>query len=449
MLDDLGGDCLNAPAQSGTTATFSIALRLAAAGLAAVAAGAALDDALAAGSDGTAVDRAAAQDIAYSACRRLNLLDALAAALQKKSNHALDSLVRAAVSELIDHADRAHMIVDQAVKAIAPIRAGAYKGALNAILRRFLRERDALLATAMQSEPVRLGYPAWWIERTRAAWGQHAGEVLAQGNTRAPMTLRINRRRAGVEQYLRQLHDLGIDARPLGGDAIHLARPQPARLLPGFGAGLVSVQDLGAQLAAPLLDVSAGMRVLDACAAPGGKTAHLLEIADCELLAIDRDAARLRTVSANLLRLGLKASLRAADAADIAAWWDGRPFDRILLDAPCTASGVIRRHPDGKWLKRESDIALLAKSQARLLDALWQVLRPGGKLLYATCSVFPDENNRQTARFLTSHPDASSIPIDQALTCRDQARMFHSDGQLLPGALHDGFFYALLVKRPA
>ncbi len=421
---------------------------MAATGLAAVAAGHALDDALAAGSDGTSVDRAAAQDIAYTACRRLNLLDALARQLQKKSNPALDSLVRAALSELIDHADRAHMIVDEAVKAIAPIRAGAYKGALNAILRRFLREREALLAAALESEPLRLGYPAWWIARTRVAWGAHCTEVLAQGNARAPMTLRINRRRTSVLQYLQLLHDLGIEASALGADAIALARPQQARLLPGFDAGVVSVQDIGAQLAAPLLDVGPGMRVLDACAAPGGKTAHLLEIADCEVVAIDQDAARAATVNANLLRLGLQADVRAADAGDTAAWWDGRPFDRILLDAPCTASGVIRRHPDGKWLKRESDIATLAKSQARLLDALWRVLRPGGKLLYATCSVFPDENSRQTSRFLTSHPDASSIPIDQAVTCREHARMFHGDGQLLPDALHDGFFYALLAKTP-
>lgn len=435
-------------ARAGTSGNLSIALRLAASGLLAVADRHALDDALAqAGAAAQTADRAAAQEIAYNACRRLNLLDALADSLLRKPNPAIDPLAKAALSELIDHPERAHMIVNEAVKAIAGVKAGAYKGTLNAILRRFQRERETLLAVARASESVRLGYPAWWIARVRAAWPAQWAEVLNQGNARAPMTLRVNLRRTTVDAYLRMIVDAGIEATKAGGAALHLARPRPTRLLPGFAEGLVSVQDLGAQAAAHILDVQPGMRVLDACAAPGGKLAHMLEQAACELLAIDRDAERLKAAGENLERLGLQAQMRAADAGDPDSWWDGKPFDRILLDAPCSASGVIRRHPDGKWLKRESDLAAHVREQSRLLDALWQGLRPGGKLLYATCSVFPDENQRQTASFLNSHPDAIPLPIAPQLAPFDLASELHCAGQLLPGAFHDGFFYALLGKQ--
>ena len=433
---------------TGTSGNLSVALRLAASGLQAVAARHALDDALSCnGLDALPADRAAAQDIAYNACRRLNLLDNLAARLLKKPNLAIDFLAKAALSELIDHPERAHMIVDQAVTAIAPVKAGAYKGALNAVLRGFQREREALLAAALADESIRLGYPDWWIARVRAAWPAHWAHVLNQGNGRAPMTLRVNPRRTSVAAYLERIRSAGIEASEAGGAALHLARPRPTRLLPGFADGLVSVQDLGAQLAAGILRVQPGMRVLDACAAPGGKLAHLLEQAPCEMLAIDRDAERLKAVSDNLGRLGLEAELRAADAGNPATWWDGKPFDRILLDAPCSASGVIRRHPDGKWLKRESDLAAHVREQARLLNALWQALRPGGKLLYATCSVFPDENQRQTAAFLSSHPDAIPLPIAPQIAPHELASSLHGDGQLLPSDFHDGFFYALLGKR--
>ena len=433
---------------AGTSGNLSVALRIAASGLLAVADRHALDDALAgAGVTAQTADRAAAREIAYNACRRLNLLDALAAGLLKKPNPAIDPLAKAALSELVDHPERAHMIVDEAVKAIAPVKAGAYKGTLNAVLRRFQRERETLLATAQSTESVRLGYPAWWIARVRAAWPAQWAEVLRQGNARAPMTLRVNPRRTSVEAYLQVIRDAGIEATKAGGAALHLARPRPTRLLPGFAEGLVSVQDLGAQLAAPLLDVRPGMRVLDACAAPGGKLAHMLELANCELLAIDRDAERLKAASDNLERLGLAAQIRTADAGDAGTWWDGKPFDRILLDAPCSASGVIRRHPDGKWLKRESDLPAHVREQSRLLDALWQGLRPGGKLLYATCSIFPDENQRQAASFLSSHPDAIPLPIAPQFAAYNLASELHCDGQLLPAAFHDGFYYALLGKQ--
>ncbi|HEY4373496.1 MAG TPA: 16S rRNA (cytosine(967)-C(5))-methyltransferase RsmB [Burkholderiales bacterium] len=429
-----------------TAANLSRAFLPAAHALECVAHGQALDEALreqqaGSGGDGIA-ERAAAQDIAYTACRRLNLLDALAAQLLAKPNPAFNGLVRVALSELIDHPQRAHVIVDQAVTAAAQLKRGAFKGVVNAVLRRFLRERDALLAQCLRDEALRLQYPAWWIARVRAAWPQEAEAVLQAGNQRPPMTLRVNPRRGTVEGYLAELQAGDIAAERTGSQALLLARPMPAARLPGFAAGRVSVQDLGAQAAAHLLDVQNGMRVLDACAAPGGKTAHILELADCDVLALDRDAGRLNSVDENLARLGLAARSAAADAADPDAWWDGTPFDRVLLDAPCTASGIIRRHPDGKWLKRATDVGHLAAEQHRLLDALWQVLRPGGKLLYATCSVFPEENARQIEAFLSAHPKARLLDADLPAPYS----LDFSHGQLLPDDRHDGFYYALLEK---
>lgn len=438
------------------SASANLGQALAAAGhaLNAVAGGQALDEALrTAPAAGQAAERAAAQDIAYSACRRLNLLDALAQRLLAKPNPALDGLVRAALSELLDHPERAHAIVDQAVEAAAGIKRGAFKGVVNAVLRRFQREREALLGELARDEALRLQYPAWWIARLRGTYAEDdAQAILAAGNGRPPMTLRVNTRKTSVEDYAAQLAQAGIGFERVGPRALLLGRPMPAARLPGFGVGLVSVQDLGAQLAAPLLEAQDGMRVLDACAAPGGKTAHILELADCELLALDRDGARLGAVRDNLARLDLQARTAAADAAQPDAWWDGIPFDRVLLDAPCTASGIIRRHPDGKWLKRESDLKQLAREQRRLLDALWQVLRPGGKLLYATCSVFPEENNGQLQEFLSAHADARlpspDLFADKLLAPDNNTPYFldHRNGQLLPSARHDGFYYALLHK---
>jgi 16S rRNA (cytosine967-C5)-methyltransferase len=423
------------PRQSGT---LSLALSAAGDALNCVADGQALDQALRAGAPLAPADRAAAQDIAYTACRRLNQLDAIVARLLAKPNPAIDGLLRAALSELIDHPDRAHAVVDQTVTAAGAFRRGAFKGVVNAVLRRFLREREALLAGTAAQEPLRLLYPAWWIARARAAWPGQCEALLAAGNGRPVMTLRVNRRRGSVAQYSAMLEQAGLAAEPTGPSALQLEKPVPVARLPGFAAGLVSVQDLGAQCAAPLLDAGDGMRVLDACAAPGGKAAHLLEMADCELTALDRDGVRLEAVAANLARLQLSAAMLAADAARPDQWWDGRPYDRVLLDAPCTASGIVRRHPDGKWLKRESDIAALAQQQRRLLNALWQVLRPGGKLLYATCSVFPEENARQIGAFLNLHADARFLTLALPLD--------HCDGQLLPQSRHDGFYYALLCK---
>ena len=476
------------PAQSAEPArnlsgNLALALAAAAAALTRVAQGRPLDLALEqafdeAGANGLGgPERAAAQDIAYTACRRLNLLDALAARLMKKPNPAIDGLVRAALSQLIDHApQRAHLIVDQAVTAAAGIANGAFKGLVNGVLRSFLREQDALLRELRGDEGLRLAYPRWWIERVRNAWPAQWEAILVQGNQPPPMTLRVNLRRTTVAAYAAQLAAAGIVARRTGPVALTLERPMPMARLPGFAAGEVSVQDLGAQWAAHFLSAAAASanahqprascpRVLDACAAPGGKTAHLLESFDCDVTALDSDVLRLGAVRANLARLGLEAQCRAADAADLAAWWDGTRFDLVLLDAPCTASGVVSRHPDGKWVKRAGDAAKLKRVQQRLLDALWQVLKPGGTLLYATCSLFPEENTGQLDAWLNRHPDARQVdarPLDAhrpALPVAGRASDTAAEvdgapwlpsvwigGQLLPGPRHGGFFYALIEK---
>ncbi len=476
------------------SANLAAALAAAAAALARVAQGRPLDLALEQAFDDTGAkgiggpERAAAQDIAYTACRRLNLLDALAARLMKKPNPAIDGLVRAALSQLIDHAPlRAHLIVDQAVTAAAGIANGAFKGLVNGVLRSYLREQDALLRELRSDEAVRLGYPRWWIERVRNAWPAHWEAILEHGNQPPPMTLRVNLRRTSVAAYAAQLAAAGLAARRTGPVALTLERPLPVARLPGFAAGQVSVQDLGAQWAAHILRAAAcarpgglaapaprasRLRVLDACAAPGGKTAHLLESVDCAVTALDSDTTRLGAVRANLARLGLEAECRAADAANLAAWWDGTAFDQVLLDVPCTASGVVSRHPDGKWLKRAGDAAKLARVQQRLLDALWQVLKPGGTLLYATCSLFPEENTGQVDAWLSRHADARQVdlhPVDAHCLALPVAGTDHITapdtpgppwpppgcwpppdwigGQLLPGPLHGGFFYALIEKR--
>jgi 16S rRNA (cytosine967-C5)-methyltransferase len=309
---------------------------------------------------------------------------------------------------------------------------------VNGSLRRFLREREALLAAADKQPAARWNYPQWWIDRVKADYPDEWESILRAADVPAPMSLRVNRRRVTVAEQLAAFDAAGIAAERLGKHGIVLAQPRPVQQLPGFAEGHWSVQDGGAQLAAPLLDVRDGMRVLDACAAPGGKTAHLLELADIDLLALDVDDARLGRVRENLDRLGLKATIKAADVAELDTWWDGKPFDAILADVPCTASGIVRRHPDIRWLRRPEDVKKTARLQVRIADALWQVLAPGGKLLYATCSVFAAENARQASAFLERHPDATVLP---------------APGQLLPragteplAAQHDGFFYSLFAK---
>jgi 16S rRNA (cytosine967-C5)-methyltransferase len=341
-----------------------------------------------------------------------------------------------------------HTLVDQAVNA-AKHRAPASIGFINAVLRRFLREREALVAAAQRSPQGAFNHPAWWIEKLRLDWPAQWQAILAASNRPPPMTLRVHARRGTAAEYVERLAMVGIGARALGApapQAVVLDKAVPVSALPGFADGQVSVQDAAAQLAAPLLvgdGLRPGARVLDACAAPGGKTAHLLELQpDLQLTALDADGQRLTRVQDNLNRLQQQATLRAADARQLATWWDGQPFDAILLDAPCSASGIVRRHPDVRWLRRPDDITALARIQAELLDALWPLLAPGGRLVYATCSVFRAEGQAQHDAFLQRHPEAKSHGVPGFT------------GHLLPVAENaqqsqpplDGFFYALLTR---
>ena len=343
----------------------------------------------------------------------------------------------------------AHTLVDQAVDA-ARLRAKAGAAFVNAVLRRFLRERDALVAAALRDPVARFNHPLWWIERLQADWPLQWSAILGANNRHAPMTLRVNARRSTAAAYAERLIAQGMACQVVGPQALTLAQPCPVLQLPGFAQGDVSVQDAAAQLAAPLLigaGLAPGARLLDACAAPGGKTAQLLELAEVDLLAIDRDAARLPRVRETLARLGLTARTQAADAGDPTAWWDGTPFDAILLDAPCSASGIVRRHPDVRWLRRASDIAALAATQDRLLDALWPLLAPGGRLLYSTCSVFRAEGQERIDAFLQRQRGAglaASPPSPgHLLPLPDNGKERSVDGL---GEAADGFFHALLAK---
>jgi 16S rRNA (cytosine967-C5)-methyltransferase len=387
--------------------------------------------------DLTAGERGAIQDLSYGSLRYLGRLRSVLRQLAPKpiASDELQALLLVALYQLEYTQAASYAVVDHAVECAARIAGARVKGFANAVLRSFQRDREALLAHADATDEGRYSYPEWWIRRLRHECPEEADAVLRAGNMHPPMTLRVNRRRRAMPDYAQALETAGIVAKLLDDAALQLGRPMPIEQLPGFAQGEVSVQDAGAQLAAPLLYIADGMRVLDACAAPGGKTAHLLELAHVELLALDADGARLQRVQGNLQRLGLGAQLQCADAAELDAWWDGRPFDRVLLDAPCSASGVVRRHPDIKWLRRPGDIAGFARQQERLLDALWKVLAPGGKLLYATCSIFREENQEGIERFLIRQPDA-----------RRAGLMPGSDGLLLPNEAHDGFYYALLQK---
>lgn len=413
--------------------------------------GATLGAALAAvGADDAGPARAFVHELAYGTLRHWGTLEALARVLANKpiAGRDLAALVAVALYQILHTKAPAYAIVDQAVAAAAAIGRPAAKGLVNAMLRRFLREQPELVAR-VQGDPVaRWSHPRWWIARTRRDHPEHWERILASGNERPPLALRVNRRRTSREVFLERLIKAGIGARAVGRVGVLVDEPKPAAALPGFAEGAFSVQDLGAQLAVPLLALADGMRVLDACAAPGGKTTHLGEWADIDLVALDSDAARLARVRENLARLALggpPVRVVQGDAREPSTWWDGKRFDRILADVPCTASGVVRRHPDGKWLRRESDIAGYARIQSEMLEALWRCLAPGGLLLYATCSVFRDENEARAIAFCASHPDA----LRQTLTI--ESEVDRENGQLLPslpGAVHnqDGFFYALLRK---
>jgi 16S rRNA (cytosine967-C5)-methyltransferase len=301
---------------------------------------------------------------------------------------------------------------------------------VNGVLRNYLRQRETLHLAVADDDEAAHQHPRWWLSRLRRAYPDHWQAIVAVGNSQPPMTLRVNRRRIALTDYVARLQDVGLSARQVGRDALVLEKSVAVDSLPGFVDGLVSIQDAGAQRTVQILDPTAGQRVLDACAAPGGKTCHLLEAADIDLLALDSDASRTQLIMENVRRLGLSATVSVADCRASDEWWDGLPFDAILADVPCSASGVVRRHPDIKYLRRESDIRRFARLQTEILDALWPLLKPGGKLLYATCSVFPEENGAQIDAFLVRQPAARRLVEER----------------LLPREEHDGFFYALLQK---
>ena len=388
----------------------------------------------------TSGERGAIQDISFGSLRVYGELRAILAKLVSRPLQDPDvfALLIVTLFQLRHSKAAAHAIVDHAVQTTAALGKPHLKGLVNAVLRNYLRQ-SATLSVAIQGDvEARYSYPVWWIDKVQSQYPRQWESILTLGNQHPPMTLRVNRRRCDAQTYLQQLAEAGIAASLGEHGAIILAHPVGIERLPGFADGVVSIQDQGAQYAAHLLDLAAGQRVLDACAAPGGKTGHILELADVELTAIDKDVERLSQVSDNLIRSSLKAKLKAADATKLENWWDQQPFDRILCDAPCTASGVVKRHPDIKWLRRAADVASFAQQQTQLLSVLWQTLTPGGKLLYATCSIFADENHRQIIDFCRLHPDALLLPLSDA----------NPEGlQLLPSESSDGFFYALLQKR--
>ncbi|MBV8210733.1 MAG: 16S rRNA (cytosine(967)-C(5))-methyltransferase RsmB [Burkholderiaceae bacterium] len=403
--------------------------------------------------------RSAVRDVCHGAMRHRALIDALLQRLAARAPEPeIGGLLAVALSQLLDDAYGEHVLVDQAVQAARnqpQMRAAA--GFVNAVLRSFLRRREQLLPELLLDDATRLNVPPWWLQRVRHDHPDRWEGVLASAAAEPPLVLRVNCRRGDINGYLALLREQSIAATRVGPSAVRLQRPLPVARIPGFAQGLVSVQDAAAQLAAPWLQPSDADRVLDACAAPGGKTGHLAELSDANIDAVEVDPVRARLVAENLLRLGLEQSrvrVLVADAGDPAAYWDGHPYDRILLDAPCTASGIVRRHPDIPWLRRETDVAQLATNQARLLDAVWPLLAPAGRLLYVVCSVFRQEAHEQADSFLERHPDARAVALPGApgRWCQllPTAGADAGHAACLPSDLptdHDGFFFALLEKK--
>ncbi|HMA30635.1 MAG TPA: 16S rRNA (cytosine(967)-C(5))-methyltransferase RsmB [Casimicrobiaceae bacterium] len=426
---------------------------LAARAVARVIEGASLADALAEVDDGSELrGRTLVQELAYGTLRHWGTLDALTRRLSRNPipDALLRSLTAVALYQILHTRAPAFAVVDRAVEAAAQLVRPAAKGLENALLRRFLRERESLLAAVNDDEVARHSFPKWWIDCVRRDFPDDWEAMLDAGNARPPLSLRVNLRATSAPALIARFVEAGIEATQVGDCGVIVARPRPVTELPGYADGAFAVQDLGAQLAAPLLGVADGMRVLDACAAPGGKTTHLLECADIDLTALDADAARLGRVRDNLRRLGhdrRRIRVVEGDVKDPGSWWDGRPYERILLDVPCTASGIVRRHPDIKWRRRAADVHAFAAEQSRMLAAAWPLLAPGGRMLYATCSVFRAENDERVDAFCARQPDAlrETINFPDGVT--------HRGGQILPsasGARHnqDGFFYALLRKNP-
>lgn len=397
-------------------------------------------------------DLAAAQNLAYGVLRQAGRLRFFLTQLTERPVQpiALTGHLLVGLHELDAELAPAYAAVNETVD-IAARRFPRARAFVNAVMRNFQRGHVALSQAARNDPEAHWNFPLWWLQRLQTEYPANWESLVACQNDRPPMTLRINLRQTTLADYCQQLDAAGLEYHVLSDIGLTLRHPVPVAELPGFSDGRVSVQDLGAQWAALLLEAEPGMRVLDACAAPGGKTSHLLEIAELDLVALDSDNGRLQRVRENLERLdlsdlpGANVTLLTSDAGKPSLWWDKKPFDRILLDAPCTASGVVRRHPDGKWLKRAEDMQHLANEQSRLLEALWPLLKPGGRMLYATCSLFAAENTDQMTAFIARHPDAqleTSDTLNAAIPATNPA----TPGQILPGPDTDGFFYARLHK---
>ncbi|GHA20469.1 16S rRNA (cytosine(967)-C(5))-methyltransferase RsmB [Oceanisphaera arctica] len=398
-----------------------------------------------------AKDRALLQELCFGTLRWYSRLDAIAKQLLEKplkgKYQSVHSLLLVGIYQLLYTRIPAHAALAETVNACKLLKAEPFKGMVNGVLRNVQRQQDELTAKVDALPQLRLAHPNWLVKRLQKAYPEQWQDILEANNQHPPMWIRVNQSHHSREDYLALLQQSGQEAEPdnLAEGALRLARPADVTTLPGFELGHSSVQDAAAQMAAQLLEAAPGETVLDACAAPGGKTAHILERqpALAQLVAVDMDGERLKRVYQNLERIGLQATVIQGDAAKPADWWQGPAFDRILLDAPCSATGVIRRHPDIKWLRRPDDIAQLAALQAQILDALWQQLKPGGTLLYATCSILPDENSAQIKAFLQRTPDARHLPLHPSDTVEQPG------WQLLPGAeQRDGFYYAKLSKLP-
>jgi 16S rRNA (cytosine967-C5)-methyltransferase len=379
--------------------------------------------------------RGAVQDAAYGVLRYRGTLDSVLRQLVVKplSDARTRALLLVCLYQLTYSRTAPYAVVNNGVEAAQH----KYKKLVNAVLRNFQREQAALLEGVQHTNEGRYNHPDWWVQKLKRGYPVQWDTILEANQSHPPMTLRVNRRKTEPSRVLADLHAAGLIGVEVFPGAIKLEHPVPVARIPGFAEGRVSVQDAGAQWAAGLLDARDGMSVLDACAAPGGKTGHLLELADVGLVALDVDEKRLMRVRQNLDRLGLSAELKAGNAGHLESWWSGREFDRILADVPCSASGVVRRNPDIKWLRRPEDMTAFVRQQREILEALWQTLAAGGKLLYATCSVFAEENGNQIEAFLVRHGDARQLKLPLEL----------DKGQLLPNDRHDGFYYALLEKR--
>lgn len=401
-------------------------------------------------------ERALIQEMVYGAIRwHFQLMPLVRGLLDKplSGQHGdLDALLHVGLYQLLYMRVAPHAAVNETVNAAAALGKGRAGGLVNAVMRRALRELEALRARIAAEESLALATPDWLLARLKTAYPQDWRAIAAAGNARAPLTLRVHLGRITRVDSAEKIAAAGIPVHPVDDidSALMLNTPVPVTELPGFHAGELSVQDAAAQLAAVLLDVRPGMQVLDACAAPGGKAAHILECTPtARLTVLDIDSERLARVRGNFARLGLAGEIVTGDAGRPADWWDGRPFDRILLDAPCSATGVIRRHPDIRLHRRPNDIDRLARLQTRLLDGLWPLLAPGGKLLYVTCSILPEENGRQVEAFVARQPLACPVPLAHPALARHA--WFDGFGyQIPPGAGDmDGFYFAALTRHEA